>query len=133
MVLTCTDNFSRLFHYITLNVTSYLTVIVISAPNNTEILCVILKIMHSFIKHIHVSNACITQFCILMLLEDEWILLFRLCYKVNTFCFIPERSFMTIYLSRQSTWALLNRLVAELQHHRFPIDGCIIHSLNIHR
>ena len=120
MALTCTDCFSRLFHYIILNVTSYHTVIVINAPNNTEILRVILKIMHSFTKRIHVSNACITDFRILILLGNESTPLFRLCLKVHTF-FIPQRSFITIYQSRQSIWALLSRLVEELQHHRFAI------------
>ena len=134
MTLTCTDCFYRLFHYITLNVTFYYTGIVINAPNNTEIISVKLKITHSFIKCIRISNACITEFRILILLRDEWIPLFRLCLKVNTFCFISERSFITIYQSRQSIWALLSRLVAELvQRHRFAIDGYIIHSLNIHR
>ena len=92
MVLTCTVCFSRLFHYITLNVTFYYAGIVINAPNNTEIIVVKLKITNSFIIHIHVSNACITEFPILILLGDEWIPLFRLCLKVNTLCFVCERS-----------------------------------------
>ena len=120
MALTCTDCFSRLFHYITLNVTSYHAGIIINAPNNTEILSLKLKITHSFIKRIRVSNACIMEFRILILLGDEWVLLFRLCLKVNTFCFISERSFITIYQSRQSIQALLSCVVVELvQHHRF--------------
>ena len=114
MALTYAECFSRLFHYITLTVTSHHAGIVINAPNNTEILSVKLKITHSFIKRMRVSNACITDFCILILLGDESILLFRLCLKVNTFCFISERSFITIYQSRQSIWALLSCLVAEL-------------------
>ena len=131
MALTCTDYLSRLFHYITLNVTFYYAGIVINAPNNTSVK---LKITHSFIKRIRVSNACITEFRILILLGDELIPLFTLCLKVNTFCLISERSFTTIYQSRQSVWALLSRLVAKLvQRHRFAIDGYIIHSLNIHR
>ena len=130
MVLTCTDWFSRLFHYITLKVTFYYAGIVINAPNNTSVK---LKITYSFIKCIHVSNACITKFRILILLGDQWIPLFRLCLKVNTFSFIYERSFITINQSRQSIWALLSHLVAELvQRHKFAIDGYIIHSLNIH-
>ena len=137
MALIYTDCFSRLFHYITLNVTSYHTGTVINAPNNTETLSVKLKITHSFIKSIRVSNACITEFRILIFLGDEWILLFRLCLKVNTFCFISERSFTTIHQSRQSIWALLSCLVAELVGYNtigwFAINGYMIHSLNIHR
>ena len=71
MALTCTDCFARLFHYITLNATSYHTGIVINALNNTEILSVKLKITDSFIKRIRVSNACIMEFRILILLGDE--------------------------------------------------------------
>ena len=128
MALTC---FSKLFHYITLNVTFCYAGIVINASNNTSVK---LKITYSFIRHIRVSNACITEFRILILLGDEWIPLFRLCLKVNIFCFISERLFTTIYQSRQSICALLSRLVAELvQRHWFAIDGYIIHSLNIHR
>ena len=112
MVLTCTDCFTRLFHYITLNVTSYHASIIVDAPNNTEILSVKLKITHSLIKHICVSNACITEFRILILLRDEWILLFRLWLKVKSFYFTSERSFITIYQSRQSIRTLLNCLVA---------------------
>ena len=134
MALTCTDCFSRLFHYITLTVTSYHAGIVINARNNTEILSVKLKIRDSFIKCIRVSNACIMEFRILILLGDKWIPLFRLCLKVNTFSFISERSFIAIYESRQCISALLSSLVVELvQHHWFAIDGYIINSLNIHR
>ena len=71
MALTCTDYFSRLFHYITLNVTSYHADIVINALNNTEILSVKLKITHSFIKRIRVCNTCIMELHILILLGDE--------------------------------------------------------------
>ena len=71
MVLTCTDCFSKLFHYITVNATFYYAGIVTNAPNNTEIISVKLKIMHSFNKRIRVSNACITQFRILILFGDK--------------------------------------------------------------
>ena len=97
-----------------MNATSYHAGIVINAPNNTEIISAKLKITLSFIKRIRVSNACIMEFLILILLGDELIPLFRLCLKVNTFCFIPERSFITIYQSRQSIWVLLSHLIAEL-------------------
>ena len=40
IALTYTDYFSRLFYYITLNVTSYYTGVVINPPNNTEIISV---------------------------------------------------------------------------------------------
>ena len=96
MALACSDWFSRLFHHITLNVTSYYADIatVINAPNNTEIISVKLKIMHSFIKCILFSNACIMEFCILILLGDEWIplfsKLFRLCLRVIPFVVYPK-------------------------------------------
>ena len=93
MALICTDCFSRLFHYITLNVISYYAGIAINAPNDTEIISVKLKITHSFIKRIRVSNACIMEFRILNLLRDERIPLFRQCLKVNTFSLISQRSF----------------------------------------
>ena len=115
-MLTCTECFVRLFHYITLNGTSYHAGIVINAPNNTEILSVKLKITHCFIKRIRVCNACITEFRILILLGDEGIPLFRLCLEVIPFCFISERSFIPIYQSRQSIWALESHLVSELVH-----------------
>ena len=47
MALTCTDCFSRLFHYITVNATSYNAGIVTNAQNNNEIISVKLKITHS--------------------------------------------------------------------------------------
>ena len=72
IALTYTDCFSRVFYYITLNVTYYYAGTVINPPNNTELISVKLSdITHSFIKCMRVSNACITEFRILILLGDK--------------------------------------------------------------
>ena len=74
MALTCSPALTvslGMFHYITVNATSYNAGTVINAPNNIEMISAKLKITLSFMKRIRVSNACITEFRILILLGDE--------------------------------------------------------------
>ena len=52
-----------------------------------------LKEANLFIKRIRVSNTCKTEFRILISLGDKPIHLFRLRFKVNSFCFILKGLF----------------------------------------
>ena len=47
---------------------------------------------------------------------NEPFYLFRLCLKVNAFCFILKSLFYNYITSRQAVWALLSCLVSELLH-----------------
>ena len=92
VLLEYTDLFTMWIN-IMLGIYYFVDIILNALPNftNTEILSISLQFSHPFVIHMHISNACNTDFRLFFVLEYKLIpyssLYITLCLKVNTFVF----------------------------------------------